>query len=355
MRNYINLVENAMMGQVRSQDRNRVRKLKEAPMDDDDEPKVLWSAFDDPDPKGAKPTATKTPTSPPDFGMADPTSRGSVAARNANGGISGRGAPGGAGAGARTPRANIGRVADAETTRRNVRAGDNTRASANYMDQLNRSGIQSEISDEEAARRARLGNRPDRQDRIAGPQQGRLAGPRGQNLVAPEGDETPTQENLPAVLNQEIARNGDGALMTPEWHMVRNLPGYMKTAIRGIGEQIFRPFTDVPLDKIQVMATLVNNPRDVKATMAYIGTHGRRADELEMEFDQIMPGAAEIADDLNGDALGGYKAKVQIWELAGYKFMFVKDHAGIYIYAFVGRDQQDLDHDGGPAGFIGGY
>jgi hypothetical protein len=66
-----------------------------------------------------------------------------------------------------------------------------------------------------------------------------------------------------------------------------------------------------------------------------------------------MPGAMEIADNLNGNNLGGYKARVQIWELAGYQFMMVRDHAGVYVYAYVGRDQQDIGHDGGPAGLIG--
>jgi hypothetical protein len=265
--------------------------------------------------------------------LSDPDSQGNLTSRSAGAGVADQAVAGGNDS--CTGKADIGPTADAEKTRRSLGKGDNIHASANYLGQLSCANLQSEITDEEALRRAGAGRANQHQKRIAGAPLKRLAG-------HVEGGHAEGDATLPAVIRREVGRTGNRGVPVPEWHLVRNLPGYLRSFIRGMGERIFRPFTDVPLDEIQVISTLLNSEKDVRSMMGFIAVHGRRSDTCELAFDRIMPGLMKTADELTGKALGGYRARVQIWNLAGWQFMFVQDHAGLYIYSYAGRDQRKV-------------
>jgi len=125
-----------------------------------------------------------------------------------------------------------------------------------------------------------------------------------------------TPETLPTVISTAVANTGE---VSPEWHMVRNLPGYMKSAIRAMGRAVFSPFTNTPIEDIQVVSTLSNPKPEVRAMMNWIRENGHRDDEAELHFHEIMP---------------GYGAKTQIWTVENCTFMLVQDHAGHYVYGW---------------------
>lgn len=185
-----------------------------------------------------------------------------------------------------------GKKAGREKTRSSVRAPADPRA-ADYMGRLAASGLEDEIDDEEAARRA-----------------GHTDG------AEPT---TVTPQTLPAVVNNALAETG--ANITPEWHMVKHLSGYMQQAIRAMGRMIFAPFTNTPIEEIQVLSTLSNDEIEVKAMMTWIMRNGIRDDKAELQFNEILP---------------AYSAQTQIWNAEGATFMVVKDFAGIYVYAWPG-------------------
>lgn len=136
-----------------------------------------------------------------------------------------------------------------------------------------------------------------------------------------------TPENLPAIISKAIVSAGGEII--PEWHMVKNLPGYMSSAIRALGRQVFMPFTNTPIEKIQVVSTLSNSETEVKALMAWIKQNGIKNDDAQLYFTEILP---------------QYAPHVQIWNVRGYTFMLVKDHAGFYVYGFNGDKIGHTNH-----------
>lgn len=143
----------------------------------------------------------------------------------------------------------------------------------------------------------------------------------------------PTPENLPAVIQTAINRTDAPEpgmpVFNPKWQMVRNLPGYMAQPIRALGRMIFSQFTDIPIDQINVMASpMVNTAREVDMMTHWIRRYGVRDDEAEMDFSQVMP---------------GYQAQTQIWNAEGYTFMLVLDDMGHYIYSWPGGRGVHLD------------
>lgn len=169
---------------------------------------------------------------------------------------------------------------------------------------------QDEISDDEAARRA------------------------GHDSVGhTDGmNEPPTPQNLPAIINTAVAASG--MHIEPKWHMVRNLPGYMQSGIRALGRQLFGPFTDTPIEDIQVLSTLSNDDTEVKAMMTWIKRNGVKDDEAQIKFD-------------NSPA-SRYGADVQIWNAEGFTFMVVKDPHGYYVYGWPGGRGTQVGHDAQP-------
>lgn len=142
---------------------------------------------------------------------------------------------------------------------------------------------------------------------------------------------------LPALVNREIARQGD-LQFEPEWHQVRNLPGYVESAIRALGRQIFQNYTSTPIEDIQVLSTLSNDGNEVKMMAALLKKKGTRLADAEMDFQRIMP---------------GYRAQVAVYEFGAGQFLAVSDFGGHYIYSWPkedGKYQATDMHGAGEAG-----
>jgi len=129
----------------------------------------------------------------------------------------------------------------------------------------------------------------------------------------------PTTENLPAVIGRDVARTG--GRVNPEWHQIKSFPGYVKNAIRALGRSVFRQFTDVPIEDIQLLTTLggINSETEVLGMMDWIRRHGVKDDAATLDFEQIMP---------------GYQAEASLWRTDDYGFLLVRDFGGYYIYGF---------------------
>jgi len=169
---------------------------------------------------------------------------------------------------------------------------------AAHLGSLHGAGMEDEISDAEARHRAGVGDVDDTEGHM---------------------ELEPTTENLPAVIRHEVALQG--GQIDPEWHQVKGLPGYLQNGIRALGRSVFRQFTDVPIEDIQVLTTLggINPEREVVGMMNWIRRNGARDDSANLDFDRIMP---------------GYQADVSLWRTADYGFLLVRDFAGFYVYGF---------------------
>lgn len=140
-----------------------------------------------------------------------------------------------------------------------------------------------------------------------------------------------TADNVPAILSHELARVGsevgDPQTVHPEWHQVKNLPGYMSKQIRVLGRETFKPYTTTPIEDVTVIANLggqgPNTDREVNAVAAWLKTNGEEVDSAEMDYGQTMP---------------GYTAHTVSYTASGVRFLVVKDMMGKYIYAWPEQD-----------------
>lgn len=129
---------------------------------------------------------------------------------------------------------------------------------------------------------------------------------------------TPT--TLPAVINKNLSTKTG---IQPEWHMVKHLPGYMQTAIRALGRQVFRVYTTVPLEQIQVLSTFTNSTKELRAVGNAVRKMGTDITKGTIDFDKIIP---------------GYSADMAVYRYKGIDVMFVQDEHGQYMYAWPSED-----------------
>ena len=189
-------------------------------------------------------------------------------------------------------------------------------------------GLDDEISDEEAARRAgvTMGDEPETPATYGVDQEPRTPG-----------TELATIENMPAQVNREISADTS---VEPDWHQVKHLPGYLKSAIRAMGRQVFGVYTETPIEDIQVIANVSNSgqpnsARELNAVGSWLVDNAQRDTEGEMNFQQSIP---------------DYQADFQIYTHEGYTFMVVQDFAGNYIYSWPTADNKDLTNQQGAQG-----
>jgi hypothetical protein len=150
--------------------------------------------------------------------------------------------------------------------------------------------------------------------------------------------------NLPAVLSRAIhdPRNRERGVQPfdPDWHQVRNLPGYLQQAIRVLGRDAFAGFTPVPIEDIQVVAWLdprlaggTPNPKsDLDQLSGWIRRNGAKDDEAVMN-------------------MGDYSVETQLWRTAEHEFLVVRDaiagqQVGCYVYGWAGGRGVHLDDTG---------
>lgn len=255
----------------------------------------------DADPPKKKKTKTKPKSQDLSMNLEDPASKGQVASP-----------PKGGRSAAKVP----GKISDKPVAPAQF-TGDTGAQAAAHFSNMNTDMIgDDEISDEQAL--ANSGRQP-------------------QGVAPTEGvpPEPPTPQNLPAVISRALTRTDSDYIppdWQPEWKMVRQLPGYLQNAIRQLGRQVFRQFTDTPLEDIQVMATLAgDSDTDMDMMAHWIQQNGVRDDAMEMDFNDVIP---------------GYTGQVVVYNTLGYTFVMVNDFAGKYIYAWPGGRGVHLEPGG---------
>ncbi len=133
-------------------------------------------------------------------------------------------------------------------------------------------------------------------------------------------------ETMPDVINKEISKH---APVEPDWHQIKNLPGYIKAAIRAMGRQVFGTFTKTKIEDIQVIANLggqgPNTEREINAVAGFLKDNGTRDTDGEMNFQRSIP---------------EYDAEFKMYSADGFTFMVVQDDYGDYIYSWPTADNK---------------
>ena len=142
--------------------------------------------------------------------------------------------------------------------------------------------------------------------------------------------EPPPPASVPALINKAIAATDPNAI-NPEWHQIKNLPGYMQRPIRAMGRATMGAFTDTPIEEISLVANLggqgPNSDREVSAVAQWLKTNAQKVDAADMDFGNTIP---------------GYEAQTLVYKVPGMKFLVVRDFAGGYIYAWPDASNDQL-------------
>lgn len=151
------------------------------------------------------------------------------------------------------------------------------------------------------------------------------------DMLSLPGNVEATNENLPMVINQAIMGHGNTEIdFEPEWHQIQNLPGYIQTGIRSVARDVFRVFTNTPIEEIQMMCTLLDPEIHVQKVAHWIVSNGAEETSAEYDFREKMPEYARIA--------GATVAKM--YRVGDYQFMIMRDNGGHYIYGWAGDNSK---------------
>ena len=133
-------------------------------------------------------------------------------------------------------------------------------------------------------------------------------------------------ENLPAVADKALAAAGT---VRPDFHKVANLPGNMNRAIRTMGKQLFRMFTNTPTEDIYMIGDVMgmgpNSRRETNAVAGYLRDKGTNLGIGDLDFEEMIP---------------GYRADVSQVKANGIRWLLVRDEFGDYIYAWPEKDSK---------------
>jgi hypothetical protein len=143
-------------------------------------------------------------------------------------------------------------------------------------------------------------------------------------------------QNLPAVAAQSLQAAG---VQDPNFHKVANLPGNMARAIRTLGRQLFRSFTQTNTDDIWMVGNLngqgPNSRSEVNAVAGWVRDTGERITQGNIDFDTTIP---------------GYTADIQQWSASGIRWLLVRDEFGDYIYSWPESDSVTTNNNDRLAG-----
>ena len=117
----------------------------------------------------------------------------------------------------------------------------------------------------------------------------------------------------------------------PHWLCLNQLPGFMRSAIRAMGESVFSPLTRTPLERIEVIADLGGNGPHTHLEIDTTAHHLRRT----CEPSNIVEYSSKEMTRLFG---GAYQAQAIQFETAEFTYLLVKDAMGSYIYRWPGVD-----------------
>lgn len=123
------------------------------------------------------------------------------------------------------------------------------------------------------------------------------------------------------------------------WHEIKNLPGYAIEQIRGAFRPLFNEFMDAELENIKVVTTLDGSidKDDLRSFMGYLGTHGTKYDDFDLEAFGIDPEMYKVE-------------KAYLYYLNGFNFLLMQEKLmgmrNWYIYAGPAKYKPELEGDG---------
>jgi hypothetical protein len=137
---------------------------------------------------------------------------------------------------------------------------------------------------------------------------------------------TPT--TLPAIINKQLRANYDD--LSPTWHAVKNLPGYLMKPIRTLGKLVFHPLTKTKLDNINVIANVGGGPNDeaeLNSVAGFLIKKGESLPNAKILFKEILP---------------EYEADIKMINYDNITFLIVSDQFGKYIYSWPQSDTKPI-------------
>ncbi len=143
------------------------------------------------------------------------------------------------------------------------------------------------------------------------------------------GHEQERPRNAVAVINQAVAHP---LPVNPEWHEVRNLPGYTQGGVlRRIIRKTFEQVTDAQLEQMHMICDLLNPAAHVRTVANWINANAQRVDAADFDFAASVP---------------GFKAQFQIFQDAKTTYVITQDVGGHYVYICPGglAPAPALDH-----------
>jgi hypothetical protein len=157
-----------------------------------------------------------------------------------------------------------------------------------------------------------------------------LAGqrPRPQNVVAmADGPRNPPaiaqlrpeQVNPIAVANQAVANH---LPVTPDWHDVRNLPGYQAGGVlRRIIRKTFDQAKGAQLEQLHMICDLLNPPAHVQAVARWIASNATAIEGIDYDYARSIP---------------GFTAQFKVFQDEKTTYIVTQDVGGHYIYVCPG-------------------
>ncbi len=141
--------------------------------------------------------------------------------------------------------------------------------------------------------------------------------------VVPGAPERPVEVNAVAVINQAVARP---LPITPDWHDVRNLPGYQQGGVlRRIIRKAFEQATDAQLEQTHMICDLLNPPAHVHAVARWVAQNATPVDGIDFDFARTFP---------------GFTAQFRVFQDEKSTFIVTQDVGGHYVYICPGGRQE---------------
>jgi hypothetical protein len=133
-----------------------------------------------------------------------------------------------------------------------------------------------------------------------------------------------TARDVPSVISNAMQTTG---VQSPEWHHLRDLPGFNDNQIRSMGRQVFSMFTNTPAENIQTIANVngqgPNTDAEMRAVASWLKNSAQDLGKVTVN---------------HGIAVPGYKPDVREFVAKGIRFHVVRDQSGQYIYAYPNKD-----------------
>lgn len=122
---------------------------------------------------------------------------------------------------------------------------------------------------------------------------------------------------------------------SPRWLRLNQLPGFMWSAIRAMGESVFSPLTKTRLDRIEVIADLGSQGAHTRAEIDKTAHQLRSASDPSRIVEYTSRQMAQLFGGL-------YQAKAVQFETPDLTYLLVQDAMGSYIYRWPSADTKQI-------------